>query len=120
LVTLTLAFSFWATHSFIYLFFKMMNTIIMKVCLVVCCVLLSYHSTSAKLIKSRRLDVISRSQNHIRDDRCRQFKVLTQNVDHFGFVNKDTYQQRYTLNTDNWESGKPIFFYAGNEGLIKN
>jgi lysosomal Pro-X carboxypeptidase len=64
------------------------------------------------------LNVIARSQNHIRDDRCKQFRTFTQKVDHFGFVNMDTYEERYTLNTDHWESGKPIFFYAGNEGDI--
>lgn len=56
------------------------------------------------------------SRREIRDDRCRQFRTITQKVDHFGFVNTDTYEQRYTLNTDHWESGRPIFFYAGNEG----
>lgn len=84
-----------------------------------CCLLLVLQLSSAKWTKPRRLNVLAHAKNHIRDDRCRQFKTFTQKVDHFSFLNMDTYEQRYTLNTDYWESGKPIFFYAGNEGLIK-
>lgn len=58
------------------------------------------------------------SFRQINDERCKQFKIFTQNVDHFGFNNMDTFKQRYIINTDYWQSGKPIFFYAGNEGLI--
>ena len=61
---------------------------------------------------------LGHAKNRVGDDRCRQFKTITQNVDHFGFVNMDKYEQRYTLNVDQWQSGKPIFFYAGNEGDI--
>jgi len=91
-----------------------MNNILIKLCFLLVCFQLS----SGKWIKPRRLNILSRSQNPIRDDRCRQFRTFTQKVDHFGFANMDTYLQRYTLNVDHWESGKPIFFYAGNEGLI--
>jgi hypothetical protein len=91
-----------------------MNNIIIKFC----CLLIAVQLSSTKLIKPRRLNVLSRSENRIRDDRCKQFKTFTQKVDHFGFSNMDTYEERYTLNMDHWESGKPIFFYAGNEGLI--
>jgi hypothetical protein len=91
-----------------------MNNIIIKCCFL----LVVFQLSSAKWIQPRRLNVIARSQNHIRDDRCKQFRTFTQKVDHFGFVNMDTYEERYTLNTDHWESGKPIFFYAGNEGLF--
>ena len=93
----------------------MMNSMIIKLA----CLLLVLHFSSAKWIKPRRLNVLAHAGNRIRDDRCRQFKTFTQKVDHFGFSNMDTYEQRYTLNTDHWESGKPIFFYAGNEGLIE-
>ena len=92
-----------------------MNKILIKFGLL----LLVFQLSSSKWIKPRRLNVIARSQHHIRDERCRQFKTFTQRVDHFGFSNLDTYEQRYTINTDSWEPGKPIFFYAGNEGLIK-
>ncbi len=98
----------------------MTNDIIIKFGVTICFLLVFFQLSSAKWIKPRRLDFVSRSQNHIRDDRCRQFKTFTQKVDHFGFVNMDTYQQRYTLNTDHWKSGRPIFFYTGNEGLIKS
>jgi hypothetical protein len=91
-----------------------MNNILIKLCFLLVCFQLS----SGKWIKPRRLNILSRSQNPIRDARCKQFRTFTQKVDHFGFANMDTYLQRYTLNVDHWESGKPIFFYAGNEGLI--
>ncbi|CAF0824207.1 unnamed protein product [Adineta steineri] len=92
----------------------MINTTIFKICFLLVLIQIS----SAKWTKPRRLNILKHSSNHIRDDRCRQFKTFTQKVDHFGYVNMDTYQQRYTLNTDYWQSGKPIFFYAGNEGDI--
>lgn len=45
---------------------------------------------------------------------------FTQQVDHFGFVNSDTYQQRYLVSKQYWNSnGGPIFFYTGNEGDIE-
>ncbi|CAF2478007.1 unnamed protein product [Rotaria sp. Silwood2] len=96
----------------------MTTNIIIKFYFIVCFLLVSVELSSSKWIKPRRLNIINRSQNHIRDDRCRQFKTFTQKVDHFGFLNMDTYQQRYTLNTDYWEIGRPILFYAGNEGDI--
>jgi hypothetical protein len=114
LLTLTIAL-FHFIHLFSF-FLKMMNNIIIQLCFV----LLAFQLSSAKWMKPRRLNVVSRPQNHIRDDRCRQFKTFTQKVDHFGFSNMDTYEERYTLNTDTWEAGRPIFFYSGNEGLIKN
>jgi len=84
-----------------------------------CSILLVFYCpSSAGWIRSRRLDMISRSQNDIRDDRCKQFQTFTQNVDHFGFINMDKFEQRYIINTDYWKNGRPIFFYAGNEGLI--
>ncbi|CAF5144705.1 unnamed protein product, partial [Rotaria magnacalcarata] len=86
----------------------MTANIITKVSFIVCFLLVCLQLSSAKWAKPRRLDVVSRSQNRLRDDRCRQFKTIKQNVDHFGFSNMDTYQQRYTLNTDVWENGKPI------------
>lgn len=94
----------------------MTTNIIIKFCFIVCVLLVSFELSSAKWTKARRLNIHRRSKDGIRDDRCRQFKTFTQKVDHFGFSNMDTYQQRYTLNTDHWESGKPILFYAGNEG----
>lgn len=91
---------------------------LMKRCFLLLVLLIVLQLTTAKWARSRRLNMLNRSSNTIRDDRCRQFKKFTQKVDHFGFVNNDTYEQRYTLNTDHWQSGKPIFFYAGNEGLL--
>lgn len=90
-----------------------------KILLTICLFLVYVELSTAKWIKPRRLNMVKYSQNQIRDERCRQFRSFTQKVDHFGFSNMDTYTQRYTLNTDHWESGKPIFFYAGNEGLIE-
>lgn len=92
-----------------------MKSVIIKVC----CLLLVLQLSSAKWTRPRRMNVLARSQQQIRDDRCRQFRTITQKVDHFGFSNLDTYEQRYTLNVDSWRSGGPIFFYAGNEGLIE-
>ncbi|KAK3100015.1 hypothetical protein FSP39_013477 [Pinctada imbricata] len=40
-------------------------------------------------------------------------------VDHFGFVNTDSFQQRYLVADQFWnKDGGPIFFYTGNEGDI--
>lgn len=91
---------------------------LVKRCFLLLVLLVVLGLTSAKWIRPRRLNTLRHSSNAVRDDRCRQFKTFTQKVDHFGFSNNDTYQMRYTMNTDHWESGKPIFFYAGNEGLL--
>ena len=93
----------------------MMSSLVFKFC----CLLLVLQLSSTKYIKPRRLNILANAKTQIRDDRCRHYQTFTQKVDHFGFSNMDTYEQRYIINTDNWESGKPIFFYAGNEGLIK-
>ena len=85
----------------------------------VCCLLLLIHLSSAKWTPQRRMNIFARHQHQIGDPRCRQFRTCTQKVDHFGFSNMDTFEQRYTLNMDSWKSGAPIFFYAGNEGLIE-
>lgn len=46
-------------------------------------------------------------------------KWFEQRLDHFGFVQRDTFQQRYLVSTDSWGGpGSPIFFYTGNEGPI--
>lgn len=46
---------------------------------------------------------------------------FTQQVDHFGFTNTDTYQMRYLVNTDYWNKNNgPILFYCGNEGDIED
>lgn len=66
---------------------------------------------------SRSVNMIVSSSNRIRDDRCQQFQFFTQSVDHFGFENMDTFEQRYIINRDYWQSEQPIFFYTGNEGL---
>lgn len=92
---------------------------ILKFCFIVCFLLVCVQVSSSKWTKPHRLHARRHSHKHVRDDRCTQFRTITQNVDHFGFSNMDKYQERYTLNTDHWESGKPIFFYAGNEGLIR-
>ncbi|KAK6173591.1 hypothetical protein SNE40_017012 [Patella caerulea] len=48
-----------------------------------------------------------------------QTKYFNQQVDHFGFVNEDTYEQRYLVSDQFWnKNGGPIFFYTGNEGDI--
>ncbi|XP_041357305.1 lysosomal Pro-X carboxypeptidase-like [Gigantopelta aegis] len=42
-----------------------------------------------------------------------------QQVDHFGFYNKDTFKHRYLVADQFWNhNGGPIFFYTGNEGDI--
>ncbi|KAK7503717.1 hypothetical protein BaRGS_00004840 [Batillaria attramentaria] len=44
---------------------------------------------------------------------------LKQNVDHFGFENDNTYNQRYLVADQFWNHDNgPIFFYTGNEGDI--
>jgi hypothetical protein len=82
----------------------------LKLCLIICGLLAL---STAGWMKPRHLNIISK---HIRDDRCKQFQIFTQQVDHFGFANMDTFEQRYIINKDYWENGRPIFFYAGNEG----
>jgi hypothetical protein len=84
--------------------------------LIICIFLALYFPLAAGWLRPRRLNIVSRSLHHYHDDRCRQFKTFIQKVDHFGFINLDTFQQRYILNTDYWQDGRPIFFYAGNEG----
>ncbi|CAF0897352.1 unnamed protein product [Didymodactylos carnosus] len=69
-------------------------------------------------IKLRRIFPIPKRHSTRDDIRCSVFQTFTQNVDHFGFSNTDTFEQRYILNKDFWKSGSPIFFYAGNEGAI--
>ena len=97
----------------------MSNTIVKKFCLIICILLAIHYTSSVEWIRPHRLNIISQSKKHVYDDRCRQFKTLVQKVDHFGFINMDTFEQRYILNTDYWENGRPIFFYTGNEGLIE-
>ncbi|XP_042484740.1 lysosomal Pro-X carboxypeptidase [Macadamia integrifolia] len=49
-------------------------------------------------------------------------RYFTQRLDHFGFSNLPTFQQRYLINTDHWlgaERMGPIFLYCGNEGDIE-
>ena len=44
----------------------------------------------------------------------------TQTVDHFNFgTQPQTFQQRYLLSRDAWQTGGPILFYPGNEGSIE-
>lgn len=46
-----------------------------------------------------------------------QRDVLSLQVDHFSFTNRDTFNMKYLYNMEYWdrESG-PILFYCGNEG----
>lgn len=47
-------------------------------------------------------------------------KWFTQQVDHFGWSNQDTWQQRYLVNARHWCGANcPILFYCGNEGDIE-
>jgi hypothetical protein len=87
--------------------------------LLVCILVGLFHSTSTRSIKPRHLHARSLKKSNIGDTRCQQFQIIKQNVDHFGFSNMDTYDQRYILNVDQWQHGKPIFFYAGNEGSLQ-
>ncbi|CAF3465617.1 unnamed protein product [Rotaria sp. Silwood1] len=95
-----------------------MTNIITKFCFIVGFLLVFVELSQSKWIKPHDVDIRSRSYNRTYHYPCTQFKTITQNIDHFGFVNTDTYQQRYILNTDHWKHGKPIFFYTGNEGDI--
>ena len=70
-------------------------------------------------IKPRVWRAMDSSSNRVGDDRCKQFQFFTQRIDHLGFDNIDTFQQRYIINKDYWQSGQPIFFYTGNEGWKK-
>lgn len=84
----------------------------------VCSVLLIVgNSLVAGWMKPRPLSVMYPSSNRVRDDRCKQFQFFTQRIDHLAFDNMETFQQRYIINKDYWQSDQPIFFYAGNEGL---
>ncbi|XP_064479463.1 lysosomal Pro-X carboxypeptidase-like [Ornithodoros turicata] len=42
-------------------------------------------------------------------------------VDHFSYVHQDTFEMRYLISDQHWNStrGGPIFFYTGNEGGIE-
>ncbi|XP_052525984.1 lysosomal Pro-X carboxypeptidase [Tympanuchus pallidicinctus] len=46
-------------------------------------------------------------------------RYLTQQIDHFGFDQNLTFQQRYLIADQHWEKDNgPILFYTGNEGDI--
>lgn len=45
-------------------------------------------------------------------------RYFTQKVDHFNFVNGETYKQRYLFTDKYWDKKGPIFVYTGNEGDI--
>ncbi|KAL8597037.1 hypothetical protein ACOMHN_055630 [Nucella lapillus] len=48
-----------------------------------------------------------------------QTLYMTQKVDHFGFHDGQTFQQRYLVANQFWnDNNGPIFFYTGNEGDI--
>jgi len=45
---------------------------------------------------------------------------FNQTVDHYGFTTEAKFQQKYLYNDEWWDKqGGPIFFYAGNEGVIE-
>ncbi|XP_065185712.1 lysosomal Pro-X carboxypeptidase-like [Sycon ciliatum] len=46
-------------------------------------------------------------------------KYIEQKIDHFGFAEDGSYEQRYLINLDHFQAGSPIFFYTGNEGDIE-
>ncbi|KAF2894252.1 hypothetical protein ILUMI_11922 [Ignelater luminosus] len=46
-------------------------------------------------------------------------KYINVPIDHFNFVNNDTFKLRYLINDTYWNSDGPIFFYTGNEGDIE-
>ena len=46
-------------------------------------------------------------------------KYFEQRIDHFSFVNTQTYKQRYLINDQHWNvNGGPIFYFVGCEGPI--
>ncbi|CAF2905785.1 unnamed protein product [Rotaria sp. Silwood2] len=96
----------------------MTTNITIKFCFIACFLLVFVELSLSKLTPARDGNAKSHSQNRNYQYECSQFQTITQNVDHFGFVNIDTYQERYILNKNNWKHGKPIFFYAGNEASI--
>lgn len=47
-------------------------------------------------------------------------RYLSQQIDHFGFDENGTFQQRYLVADQYWKKGSgPILFYTGNEGDIE-
>ena len=85
--------------------------VLTKSCFIIICI------SQASLCSFRWLNL--HSNRHCADEnRCQQFQTIAQHVDHFGFLNTDTFTQRYILNTDYWQHDQPIFFYTGNEGLV--
>lgn len=90
-----------------------------KFSLVSAVLLIGVNSWVTGWMKPRPLRVMDFSSNRVQDDRCKQFQFFTQRIDHLGFDNMDTFQQRYIINKDYWQSGQPIFFYTGNEGWKK-
>ncbi|XP_038055559.1 lysosomal Pro-X carboxypeptidase-like [Patiria miniata] len=55
------------------------------------------------------------------DNKCRIYETyyIEQKIDHYGFINDDTFKMRYLVAQQYWDkNGGPIFFYTGNEGDI--
>ena len=101
------------------------------------CVLLPAHSSTAS-VRSRLFrprDPVTAhyhrqpaSSVHSVTDSPYNWTTLTysdQYVDHFGFTEAQTFEQRYLVNTEYWrppshpDGPGPIFFYCGNEGYIE-
>lgn len=75
-------------------------------------------SSNRRNFLSRQIYVESKESKY--RETCKNFRYISQNVDHFGFNNVDKYKQRYVFSDKYWKgSGSPIFFYTGNEGDIQ-
>nr|XP_022323280.1 lysosomal Pro-X carboxypeptidase-like [Crassostrea virginica] len=88
-------------------------------CYAVFMLLLPFHIVNCILLKNKHIPINREDTTSYTSNYNYKTEYFTQKVDHFGFVNGDTYQQRYLIADQFWDSnGGPIFFYTGNEGDI--
>lgn len=79
-----------------------------------------------RVVKNTTTSEINSDNNKQHEENKNNLKIsyetrwFTQDIDHFSWINKDSFKQRYLVNQDFW-CGKncPILFYCGNEGDIE-